>query len=147
MFPRLRTIALLMLLAGLSLGIFTVPRAARRRRGRRAAAHGRPARRASSCCVDLYQRDYHLDDEQADRVRQELYRYDRAVNAKIWELRQRHADEFQDLLRTTRRTGSSPSSRRPEERPKLGGDRTDSLVQEGPPAGRPERATIHGDPL
>lgn len=96
MFPRLRTIALLMLLAGLSLGIFTS-------RALRAFGEGAESPRTDGRTprielhVDLYQRDYHLDDEQADRIRRILYEYDRAVDARIWELRQRHADEFQAL--------------------------------------------------
>lgn len=100
MFPRLRTIALLMLLAGLSLGIFT----SRALRAFGEADHpprtdGRLPR--IELLVDLYQRDYRLSHEQADRIRQELYQYDRAVDAKIWEFRQRHADEFQTLFDET----------------------------------------------
>jgi len=96
MFPRLRTIALLMLLAGLSLGIFTS-------RALRAFGETDDAPRTDGRTprielqVELYQRDFHLEDEQADRVRRILYQYDREVKAKIWELRQRHADEFRSL--------------------------------------------------
>lgn len=96
MFPRLRAIALLMLLAGLSLGIFTA-------RALRAFGEADQAPRTDGRTprielqIDLYRRDFHLDDGQADRVRRVLYDYDRQVEAKIWELRQRHAEEFQTL--------------------------------------------------
>ncbi len=99
MIPRLRTIAILMLLAGLSLGIFTSR--ALRAFGEADAplrTDGRTPR--IELLVDLYQRDYHLSDERADQVRQTLYGYDRAVDALIWELRQRYADEFQALFDT-----------------------------------------------
>lgn len=96
MIPRLRTIAILMLLAGLALGIFTSR--ALRAMGPDALAASTAGRQPKiEVLVDLYQSEFRLDPQQADHVRRVLYAHDRAVAAKIWELRQRHADEFLDL--------------------------------------------------
>jgi hypothetical protein len=47
--------------------------------------------------VRMFQRDYQLSDEAADRVRQQLLDLDRRMRDKLWELRRRHADEFAPL--------------------------------------------------
>jgi len=96
MIPRLRTIALLMLLAGLALGIFT-SRALRALGPDDLTAAPSGAEPKIEVLVDLYRSEFRLDPQQADRIRRVLYAHDRAVAAKIWELRQRHADEFLDL--------------------------------------------------
>lgn len=85
---KLRTIAILMLLAGLSLGIFA---------SRALRAMGGPADETAPVSggqeqielrVDYYQRDYRLTPQQTDRLRKELYRYDRLIRDKYLELRQ-----------------------------------------------------------
>lgn len=96
MIPRLRTIALLMLLAGLSLGIFT-SRALRAMGGGELAAAPTGPQPKIEVLVDLYRDQFRLDPQQTDRIRRVLYAHDRAVAAKLWELRQRHAEEFRDL--------------------------------------------------
>ena len=92
--PRLRTVAFLMLLAGLSLGIFT-SRALRAmspeegQTGPRTGAHPRIEYQ-----VDLLERYYNLSEGQANRIRQVYYRYDDRVHARIVQLRQEHAADF-----------------------------------------------------
>lgn len=97
MIPRLRTVAFLMLLAGLSLGVFAA-------RALRAFGPGDlPAGAVAGneprieLEVQMIQRDYHLTAPQTDRVRQELYRYDRRVRDKLLELRQKYAQDFTSL--------------------------------------------------
>jgi hypothetical protein len=89
----LRTIAFLMLVAGLSLGVFA-SRALRAlgQAGPTDAVPASPAR--IELLVDLYRRDFRLDERQSDQVRQELLRYDRRVRDRLLELRQQHAAEF-----------------------------------------------------
>ena len=85
---KLRTIAILMLLAGLSLGIFA---------SRALRAMGGPADATAPVSggqaqielrVDYYQRDYRLTPQQTDRLREALYRHDRLIRDKYLELRQ-----------------------------------------------------------
>ena len=76
MAPRLRTVAILLLLAGLALGVFT-SRALRALRPSDLLAD--PTRANSpqiEQLVDTYQRAYQLDAREADAIRQELRRYD-----------------------------------------------------------------------
>jgi hypothetical protein len=97
---NLKTIAFLMLLAGLSLGIFA-SRAVRALGPRDAAtAPGAGGPSAIEQQVGFYQRFYQLDPQRTDQVRQTLLRYDRGVRDKLLELRHRHADEFSALLDT-----------------------------------------------
>ena len=98
MAPRLRTVAILLLLAGLALGVFT-SRALRALRPSDLLAD--PTRANSpqiEQLVDTYQRAYQLDALEADAIRQELKRYDRSVRDFVWSLRQQHADRFDGLL-------------------------------------------------
>ncbi|MHC5009885.1 MAG: hypothetical protein ACYTG6_02920 [Planctomycetota bacterium] len=97
----MRTIAILMLLAGISVGIFAS-------RGLRALGPAEDAPSASAQVpprieqkVDLYQRAFQLDDRRADLIRRELLRYDSEIRAKILELRQKHAPEFDLLFQET----------------------------------------------
>lgn len=93
---RLRTVAFLMLLAGLTLGVFAT-------RALRAVGTedlsgplGRGDERVE-LYVELLRADYHLSDKQENRVRQVLLQYDQKVRAKLWRLRQEHAEEFRVL--------------------------------------------------
>ena len=95
--PSLRTIALLMLLAGLSLGVFTA---------RVLRAVGTPDGRASQAAsqdgrvrwyVDLLGRDRQLTADQTQRVSEALRGYDRAVRQKMYDLRVEHQAEFRAL--------------------------------------------------
>jgi hypothetical protein len=99
MTPRLRTIAILMLLAGLSLGVFASR--ALRAWGPSDLAPGteRAAAPRIEQLVDHYQRDYNLTPQDADRVRRALVEYDRAVRTRLLELRQQHAPDFEQLNR------------------------------------------------
>lgn len=98
MIPPLRIVAILMLLAGLALGVFAS-------RALRAVGSNvllvDPPRGTGSrieLLVDEYRQAFRLDQGQADRVRRELQRYDRSVAGLIWELRQSHADRFRTLF-------------------------------------------------
>ena len=93
---RLRTVAILMLLAGLTLGIFATR--ALRAMGSEAddGLQGRGNERIE-LYVEMLRADYHLSDDQENRVRQVLLRYDQQVRAKLWQLRQEHAAEFRTL--------------------------------------------------
>jgi len=98
MTPRLRTIAILMLLAGLALGVFAS-------RALRAIGPDdiltRPVHDSGpriEALVGLYQNKYALDGKTTDRIRQELTRYNRRVGSLVWELRQANADRFRALF-------------------------------------------------
>ena len=98
MVPRLRTVAILLVLAGLALGVFT-SRALRALRP--GDLLGDPTLGNSpqvEQLVENYQRAYQLDAREADAIRQELKRYDRRVRDLVWELRQANADRFDGLL-------------------------------------------------
>ena len=98
MVPRLRTVAILLLLAGLALGVFTSRALRALRTG---DLLGDPTQLNSpqiEQLVDTYQRAYQLDAREADEIRQELKRYDRSVRDLVWELRQQNADRFDGLL-------------------------------------------------
>lgn len=93
MIPRLRTIAILMLLAGLTLGIFT-SRALRSMGGADGAACPIDGHSHIEQRVAFYESYYRLDPQQTDRIRREFYRYDRLVRGRLWELRQQDAEWF-----------------------------------------------------
>ncbi len=97
MIPRLRTIAILMLLAGLSLGIFT-SRALRAMGGPDASQDVSGGQPQIEFQVDYYQRDFRLTPTEADRIRRELYLHDRLVRDRLWELRKQDEDWFEDRL-------------------------------------------------
>jgi hypothetical protein len=96
-----RVISILMLLAGLSLGVFAsrALRAARLADTAPAADAHVPARIEQK--VDLYQRAFGLDAQHTDQVRQQLQRYDRDVRNLLLELRQHHAKDFEELRERT----------------------------------------------
>jgi hypothetical protein len=96
MIPRLRTITVLMLLAGLSLGVF-----ASRAFSVLAPTVTRPVapRHEIESRVEHYRDKYHLDDSRAARIRQTLVGYEQGVASLLYQLRKDHAAEF-DRLRT-----------------------------------------------
>lgn len=99
MVPRLRTIAILMLLAGLSLGVFT-SRALRAFSTQDLLA-GVPATSGKAridALVSVYAEEFELDPIGTDEIRQELIRYDRRLSAFHWELRQKNKDRFRALF-------------------------------------------------
>jgi hypothetical protein len=94
MLPRLRTVALLMLAAGLSLGVFAAKAISTWHLpigGDETPARVSPIEER----VRFYQRAYDLDGSGADLVRRELVRYDRHVMDKLWELRKQNEAWFQ----------------------------------------------------
>jgi hypothetical protein len=95
---NLKTIAFLMLLAGVSLGIFASR--ALRALGPRDTTPTAGAAVPSTIeqQVELYERYYQLDPRRTDQIRQTLLRYDRGVRDKLLELRSRHAEEFRALF-------------------------------------------------
>jgi hypothetical protein len=95
--PRLRTIALLMLAAGLALGMFAT---------RAFSLFGTPPRSETVPAsptieerVQYYRARYHLDDAQTERIRQIHVTYQRNVDAQLLLLRQENAKPFDDLLK------------------------------------------------
>jgi hypothetical protein len=111
--PRLRTIALLMLAAGLSLGVFAA---------KALSTWHLPFTASETTAsplieerVRFYQRTYHLDDSAADLVRRELLAYDRQVMDAMWEFRRQNAGWFkwaatgaEERLQHVLRTGMIP---------------------------------------
>jgi hypothetical protein len=103
MTTRIRTIALLMLLAGLSLGIFAV-------RAVRAIAPGdveRPAPQGDAHVEQLleyYRRQYDLDPVRTDRVRKALKAYQSGVSDLLWKLRKEHQGEFDVIYEDANQT-------------------------------------------
>jgi hypothetical protein len=115
-----RTVAVLMLLAGLSLGVFAA-RALWAERPRPVAPAGLDE--AIENKVRLYVEYYRLDPAATDSVRRCLQEHDRAVGELYRRLRQDNAKAFEALRTATeatlnealrdavlRRTGSSPST-------------------------------------
>lgn len=99
MVPRLRLVALLMLLAGASLGVFATQAVSALR------LRETPRTPAVSPLIEervrLYRQTFHLEEGRADQVRQELLRFDRRVMDKMWELRQQNAEWFQQAAQET----------------------------------------------
>ena len=96
MLSRLRTVALLMLLAGAALGVFGT-RALTRAPGDEVRPPNSYAPRIEEK-VKQYTDVRDLTAEQADRIRSTLVEYDRSVHALIMELRKQHAGEFESRL-------------------------------------------------
>ena len=94
MLPRIRTIAILMLLAGLCLGIFA-SRALRAMGGPEKTGPVTGGQPQVEQRVEYFQRYYRLTPQQTDAIRRELYQHDRLVRDKLWELRKVHADWFE----------------------------------------------------
>jgi hypothetical protein len=88
----LRTISILMLLAGASLGVFAG-------RSLLGDASDPPigSDRGVEESVRLFRERYHLTEPQADEVRQVLREHDRRVRSKLNELRRRHEAEFRSI--------------------------------------------------
>lgn len=100
MLPRIRVIALLMLLAGASLGVFASRALQATSAPESLDADQRTPKRIERL-VDRYVNEYALDPKQEEGVRQALLRYDRQVRNKLLELRQQHAHEFRRLFDET----------------------------------------------
>lgn len=85
----LRTIALLMLLAGICLGVFASSLIAVKRTPVRLSLEQTVEEQ-----VKYYREYFDLDVRTTDAVRRELHRFRRVLRDKLVELRQLHADEF-----------------------------------------------------
>jgi hypothetical protein len=99
MIARLRTVAILLLLAGLALGVFA---------SRAVRALGTPDLVPAKAAggdprieqkVALYQKAFQLDPQRTERIRRELHLYDRRMTDLLWELRREHADRFDRLYK------------------------------------------------
>ena len=97
MIRSLRTITVLMLLAGVSLGVFA---------SNLVGKEPQPVEPVTNPRIESqlrYWRDtYNLDADATDRVRQALQRMTRSNRKLILELQQRHRDEFQAVVTKTR---------------------------------------------
>jgi len=98
MVPRLRTVAILLVLAGLALGVFTSRALRALRPGDLLGDTTQTNSPQIEELVDTYQRAYQLSPQEADAIRQELKRYDRSVRDFVWKLRKEHANRFDGLL-------------------------------------------------
>ena len=98
MVPRLRTVAILLLLAGLALGVFTSRALRALRPGDLLGDTTQLNSPQIEQLVDNYQRAYQLDGQETDTIRQELQRYDRLVRDLVWKLREKNANQFDSLL-------------------------------------------------
>jgi hypothetical protein len=90
MLYSLRSIALLMLLAGASMGVFAGTLMA----NRQVEAKGPTLERRVEERVRLYRDMYALDETRTDAVRQVLLAHEREVREMLLELSRRHKDEF-----------------------------------------------------
>jgi hypothetical protein len=96
---RLGTIAVLMLLAGLSLGVFATRAVSIL--GYEPPTSAVPAFGTIENRAQFYRVRYHLDDARTEQVRQALVSYERAVDAKLFELRKMHPKAFDELRAET----------------------------------------------
>jgi hypothetical protein len=101
MLHPLRTVAILMLLAGISLGVFASRAAQSFREPLPPPGTGNDA--GLEGLVRLYQEDFRLTPPHADQIRRALLAHDQAVRTKFLELRQIHAEEFRSLHDTAYR--------------------------------------------
>jgi hypothetical protein len=92
-FLSVRAVAVLMLLAGLSLGVF----AARALHAGRTPTAAPVLDQAIEVKVDLYRQYYRLDAAQADRVRQTLKDFDVGTVSLYRELREQNPTKFAAL--------------------------------------------------
>ena len=97
MLYSLRSIALLMLLAGGSLGVFAGTLVANRHTEPEAPSLERRVEER----VRAYREAYALDDARADAVRQVLLAHKREVREMLLELSRRHKDEFSKQVQKT----------------------------------------------
>lgn len=93
MLTNLKTITLLMLLAGVSLGVFASTLIA--------AGNPEPEPAQFDERVEAYRDAYGLTDKQADAVRTELERHRQKMFDLLLELRRRHEGEFRNLTDET----------------------------------------------
>lgn len=93
MLTNLKTITLLMLLAGISLGVFA----------NTLIAGGNPAPKPAAFDerVDAYVKAYGLSAQEAESVRAELVRHRQRLYDKLLELRREHEDEFRAIVDDT----------------------------------------------
>jgi hypothetical protein len=96
MIYSLRGVALLMLVAGISLGVFAGTLIAIKRTPTPLSLEQTVEER-----VKLYREFYDLDVGSTDAIRRELQRHRRELRDKLVDLRRRHADEFNDLVTET----------------------------------------------
>jgi hypothetical protein len=96
MLHSLRTVALLMLVAGVSLGVFASTLMAEKPSASTVQLDQRIEER-----VKLYREFYDLDDARTDAIRRELNRQRREMRDLVLDLRQRHAAEFDQLVKGT----------------------------------------------
>lgn len=92
-FLSVRAVAVLMLLAGASLGVFT----ARALHAGRELPVAPVLDQAIEVKVDLYRKYYALDATQADRVRQTLKDFDRETLGLYRRLREKNPSDFEAL--------------------------------------------------
>lgn len=92
-----RTVAVLMLLAGLSLGVA----AARTLWAVKPGPVAPVLDQAIENKVRVYAEVYRLDAQGADRVRRRLQKHDRGVTSLYQQFRVKEASAFQELIRTT----------------------------------------------
>ncbi len=98
MFYSLRSIAVLMLAAGLSLGVFAGTLVAGKRPDPQPRLNHQIEER-----VKLYREYYGLDEIKVDAVRRELTRHRSELRNLLLRLRNEHQDEFRDLVDATER--------------------------------------------
>ena len=97
MLYSLRSIALLMLLAGACLGVFAGTLVA----NRHTEPEGPTLERRVEERVRAYREAYSLDDTRADAIRQVLVAHKREVREMLLELSRRHKDEFAKQVQKT----------------------------------------------
>ncbi|MDJ0520888.1 MAG: hypothetical protein QNJ90_02320 [Planctomycetota bacterium] len=98
MLYSLRSIALLMLAAGVSLGVFAGSLVANKKPDPRPVLDRQIEER-----VKLYREYFALDDARTDEVRQELTRHRNELRKLLLRLRSEHKDEFSALVEATER--------------------------------------------
>lgn len=119
MFYSLRSIALLMLVAGVCLGVFAGTLMANKASEVLAPSLDRKVEEQ----VNSYKEFYDLDALTADAIRHELQRHRRAVRDKLLQLRMEHRETFSELVKTTEsqiaailiEAGALPASKGSEE--------------------------------
>ncbi len=98
MLYSLRSIALLMLAAGVSLGVFAGTLVANKKPDPRPVLNRQIEER-----VKLYREYYALDESRTNEVRQELTRHRHELRKLLLRLRSEHQDEFTKLVDGTER--------------------------------------------
>lgn len=96
MLHSLRTVAALMLIAGVCMGVFASTLMANKRPQVEPTLDSRIEER-----VKEYREFFNLDVGRTDMVRRELQRHRRELRDLLLELRQRHEQEFSELVQKT----------------------------------------------